>query len=63
MDVEVDRSAVSIVEYGDEKHTEESRLFALGFIMVSFNAFVPLPAPIQNDQVRLSSRWHPDSNN
>jgi len=50
MDVEVSQSAVSIGEYGDEKHRRES-FSALSFIMVSFNALF-LPAPIQNDQVK-----------
>ena len=51
--VEVSQSAVSIVgEYGHEKHAEERRLFRPEFHHGQFQRIVPLPAPIQNDQVK-----------
>ncbi|MBD2099547.1 Hsp20/alpha crystallin family protein [Leptolyngbya sp. FACHB-261] len=53
LDVQVSRDAVSIAgEHHQEQRTEEKGLFRTEFRYGSFRRVVPLPAQVQNDQVK-----------
>jgi len=52
LDVQVSREAVSISgEYKSETKTEEEHLFRSEFRYGNFRRVIPLPSPVQNDQV------------